>query len=282
MADPIIYTQPPRVTFGLQNLAPPTELYVAPEDYLRVNAWSSIASAGVQLTWKLLLPNGSISSGLREVPSNSDRSLFSSDYRLTEGWLLSVIVNTTNPMDRGRVYVTVQLRRGDPAGGNIGYHALIQQYISFISIASWPGRAYEDAFSGRGFVRQFEGTNPAAGAEISETVPTNALWRFISLRTTLVNSAAVGSRFPRLVFDDGSEVFAEHLIGITTVALDTTVLCWAAGASQQGAGGLSATAGVANDLWLPEGYRVRTLTSGLQAGDDYNAPQLLVEEWLRE
>ena len=34
------------------------------------------------------------------------------------------------------------------------------------------------------------------------------------------------------------------------------------------------------DLILLAGHRIRTSTSSLQAGDDWGAPQLLVEEWL--
>jgi hypothetical protein len=55
------------------------------------------------------------------------------------------------------------------------------------------------------------------------------------------------------------------------------------------ASGFPVTAPTVNQFLLPvprplllrEGYRFGTSTSNLQAGDDYSAPQYVVEEWLQ-
>ena len=40
--------------------------------------------------------------------------------------------------------------------------------------------------------------------------------------------------------------------------------------------------GIANNLCLAAAFGVDTLTDNIQAGDDYAAPRLYVEEWLED
>lgn len=123
------------------------------------------------------------------------------------------------------------------------------------------------------------GTNPAVGAEISDTVPANARWRPLAMSYSFVTSATVANRETAVTFDDGTTVYSREPSRATqaasltrqyalspmnvfgTVAQDTTITV------------------PLPDVWLPAGHRIRTATTALQAGDDYSAPQYLVQEY---
>lgn len=132
---------------------------------------------------------------------------------------------------------------------------------------------------GPGTIRSITGTDPAAGAEISETVPADARWRLMGVGLTLVTDATAANREVRLVIDDGTTIIAEIPAGVTQVASETRRYSFGAGFPRgAGAQSLNVIAPLP-PVVLGAGYRVRTLTTNLQAGDNYGAPQLLVEEW---
>src|SRR3990167_2675136 len=126
---------------------------------------------------------------------------------------------------------------------------------------------------GRGAIRSIAGTNPAAGAEVSETVPGNAIWSLMSLQVTIVGGAA--DFFPAFQIDDGTTSVWEGPV-ITVAATATEIMCLA----EHGAlvDGSTSNFPLPRDLYLPEGYRIRT--RNISADDNYGAPRLLVEEWV--
>jgi hypothetical protein len=85
---------------------------------------------------------------------------------------------------------------------------LLQGYVTDTSRLSFPGSPIRSSIEGPGVLRSITGTNPAANAEISETVPTNARWRVHAIRFTLVTDANVANREVALTLDDGAAVFA--------------------------------------------------------------------------
>lgn len=133
---------------------------------------------------------------------------------------------------------------------------------------------------GTGRSRSIAGTNPAAGAEISETVPTGTRWHISAVRISLVTDGTAANRTFQLVFDDGaSPSFADIITQTAQTAGTTRVYFFTLDLP------VMELAVVGNllyplpsELWLPEGFRMRTVTTNLQAGDDYGAPEFLVEE----
>jgi len=132
---------------------------------------------------------------------------------------------------------------------------------------------------GPGTLRSITGTDPAAGAEISETVTANARWRLISFRASLVTDATVANRRMNLNIDDGTNTLL-----LTPPASDqAATLTYIYQASNYGtvSNFLSTTMALPlpSDLILHGGYRIRSSTNSLQAGDNWGAPQYLVEEY---
>lgn len=121
--------------------------------------------------------------------------------------------------------------------------------------------------------------DPAAGVEVIVDVPGRATWELIAVRVDLVTDATAPVRAPALVIDNGSTEVARIPAGATVAASLTSRITWVAG------GGSGIAIGTVNmgplpvpPLGLPGGWRVRTATDNLAAGDNYGRPQVLVRE----
>lgn len=281
MSEPFIpATLPPEAQFATQGVQPPSSLYVGPEDKLRLLTVNALAGVRVRLEGRLLLTNGEISPFVFEVVPASTRTTEAFDFSLAEGFLLGFIVYGVGVSQRrGQLYARVQLMRA--SGSNAAYYSqLVSDYVADMYTPAYPGNFNRENVGGPGVLRSITGTDPAAGVEISETVPTGARWNLVSMVATLTTDATAANRISKLIIDDGvTPVFVATPNEVTTASQaqrhQTT----------QGVSNISITAVEAAwpipvPLVLPAGYRIRTETAALQAGDNWGAPQLYVEEWL--
>lgn len=123
-------------------------------------------------------------------------------------------------------------------------------------------------------------TAPAAGAEFALTAPGNGLWRVLSIAFRLVASAAVANRTVTLVADDGSSVWFRSAPTIQQTAAQTVDYGAYAGGAPGGVSGVAGSMPLVQDgLWLQPGWRLRSITSGIDALDQYSAIVALVEEF---
>jgi len=234
----------------------------------------SWGTAGKQYTISILTRDG-----MEDISylSSSDRSQGWSVRRLSNLPMLVSIYPGQTPIRKGEVYVTVALRFGGTC-----LWPLLAGYIYDGHRLTWPPGFFEGMTEGPGLLRSITGTNPAAGAEISEAVPTNARWRIKSLIFTLVTDGTVANRLVKIVIDDGANALSKGSCGNYQTASQTYVYTGGAGLYPS-----SLLIGYWN-IVLPEmpilfqGWRIRTETDTIQAGDNYGAPQLLVEEWIQE
>jgi hypothetical protein len=141
----------------------------------------------------------------------------------------------------------------------------------------------DEALDGPGSIKSITGTDPAAGVEISETVPANAIWSVESISASLVTDAAAADRLSRVTIDDGTTIFYQVSSRVNHTASLTVRYAWAPfGAA---AVGVVAATDATMNIPLPKhtilaaGYRFITVTGALEAGDNWGAPQLTVEEW---
>ena len=132
---------------------------------------------------------------------------------------------------------------------------------------------------GPGTTKSIAGTNPAAGNEITEAVPANAVWQIDGLYASLTTDATVADRQVHVTVDDGtSTVFESVSASVQAASLthDYSI----------GPHGITATV-VATTHWIPlgpgllmnAGHRILTATDLIESGDDWSAPQLVVKEW---
>ena len=130
---------------------------------------------------------------------------------------------------------------------------------------------------------QINGSNPAANAEISETVPAGKTWVLLSVSVLLVQGITQTPQ-PILVIDDGTDVVFESFGSSAAQAVSTTCrYTWGPGLPFTGQVGVTtgvhSTAPLPEDMVLPAGWRIRTVTLGIGANSDYGAPSLYVVEY---
>ena len=131
---------------------------------------------------------------------------------------------------------------------------------------------------GEGRIRSITGTDPAAGAAMIVTVPAGVLWRFISMNVTLVTDANVAARNAHFFFDDGANIYLRCTNDQGQAENLTQIYAVANGIHMGFASPNIQSIPCPSDLFLPAGHRIREGTNNFQAGDNWGAPQLLVEQ----
>lgn len=121
--------------------------------------------------------------------------------------------------------------------------------------------------------------NPAAGTELSHTVPSDVAWLVVGAYIGLTTNATAANRRLSLVFDDGTTNFARLPIGVTQAANLTYTYSFAPGLPRASAVESNVVVSPLPDFMLPSGYRIRTLTENIQSGDDFTAAALYVVEF---
>jgi hypothetical protein len=255
-------------------------LYLTGEDSLRITTIGALAGGVVALEGRLVTPDGCVVPiAERHVP-NSNYTAASQIFPVAEGVLVNAQLRvTTGTAVRGHVFAFLEIVRGTGSSAQpLG--TLLQGYLTSGARLPWPGAAIESSVNGPGRLRSITGTDPAAGVEISETVPAGVRWRLHAFRLTFVTSAVVANRIPTLFIDDGSiRVFGAA--SAAQPASQTLQYYWASYGAKD-----TATSQAALQLVLPTplilgpGYRIQTATTLLDVGDNYGAPQYLVEEWI--
>jgi hypothetical protein len=255
-------------------------LYVTADDALLLTSHNSVAGVAIAIGGRVLDPTGRpVPFSERHVP-NTDRTAATSLIRLGDGWLQSVSVGVASGTPIfGQSYVRVDVVRGGGAGQTV-LGTLLEGNVSATMRQAWPGSILHGPLERGGALRALTGTDPAANTEISETVPTGARWRLLSMRFALVTDANAANREVAITFDNGTTVYFEAASGANQAASLTRQYTAAVtnvrGAAATGTGILIPLP----DLVLLAGHRIATVTTNRQAGDNYGAPLLLVEESL--
>lgn len=120
------------------------------------------------------------------------------------------------------------------------------------------------------------GTTPAAGVEISETVPTGQVWEVVGVSFRLVTNAVVGNRVVDLIMDDGSVSLIESNSATNQVATRTRDYICAAYGYNITTEAATIEIPLPSGIILPAGARIRTETAALDAGDQYSNVRILV------
>jgi hypothetical protein len=231
----------------------------------------------LMLRW--LRPDGEITPIRKSFTMVGTQDQFT--FALGEGFLLSATFapGTAIPLDPGAVFFTLILERNAPDGSTFGW-VLISDYMSGYHYPTWPFGRQVFSQEGPGRLRSITGTTPAAGAEISETVPTNVRWNLIAFRAKLTTSAVAATRKPDLTIDDGVTILAQSGSNAAIVAINNATSTWC---NSGYAGAINAAGdnmGPLPQIFLRGAYRIRTTTTALDVGDQWTAPQYLVQEWV--
>jgi len=137
---------------------------------------------------------------------------------------------------------------------------------------------------GNVFQKVVETAAPAAGAESITTVPAGKYWRMASFICTLTADATVATRLPTLIIDDGTNILI-RLIGSATAGVTASASAEFGGAvfggTQVAMTGVKLVSPSLPDplfLVLEPGWRIRTSTTAIVAGDQWGIARLVVQE----
>jgi len=256
---------------------------ITAEDKLYIAIWNSASSPDIKLKGRMITKAGEIYLINREYAPTTDR--IKNEYYiddLPEGVIISLVVLPNFTTRRGQTFIHVSLLQGLKQKTQ-RHTILLQNYLEAEMALSYPGSKIISSTEGPGVPRLVTGSNPAVGAEVSESVPINARWKVKRVRNVLTTDDTVVNRTPRLLLDDGTSTIYERDTGATQPASETRQHDWVAGypvVDTSYAGGIRVP--LIEDAILFQGWRIRTFTSNMQAGDKYSAPLIYVEEWIEE
>lgn len=273
----------PSVAFKTTQIDPPAFVYIGREDRAVIQLWITQANQPVNVTFRILRPDGTvIVSSFTFNPPNA-RILSTFVRELTEGFLLSVgAVSPGGTVAWGTGYATISLQRGNiPA--LIVDTLLCKGFFTQNVPLSFPPNATHDTGDVRGAGTSILGAVPAAGADISETMPASCTRRLRTISATLVTAVAAANREAQLQITDGSlNVQCLSPSAFTQAASLTRRYTWAIGCTNvQGAQSTTTLAPIGDILLesfssLP---KIQTVTTNIQAADQWSAPAYEVEEW---
>ena len=256
--------------------------YFTGEDHLRVTVFNGATGVILAVRGRFLRDAGRVEVFDEKITPATDRTLSAANFPRGEGYLIDLEVFATAGTPRkGDCFVIVLVVRG-LTGAVVALSKVTSGYVTDTTPLTWPSDPATMSPDGRGRIRVVTGADPAAGAEPSETVPTNARWRLLSWTATLVTAVAVANREPELVFDDGANVFMRAPSGQNQLASLTRIYSVYPFANRFTIATDPTITIPIPDVYLMGGFRVRTITGGLQAADDWGAPQMLIEEWIED
>ena len=208
---------------------------------------------------------------------NSDKTTKEEDFRIPDVPIMLSVTNAGGTYIKGQCFASIGL----VVNGDILYE-LGAGFIHSAKGISYPVTNLAEPGPEGGSLQSLVGTNPAAGAEISETVPTTLFWKIRSIRFQLVTSATATGRRVHLVIDTGAGDNYDMFCEIDQNASDTqNYSCIPVGATPDSQDGNDIIIPIPSDLILNPGAIIKTITTNLQAGDNFGPPILFVEEFYR-
>lgn len=124
---------------------------------------------------------------------------------------------------------------------------------------------------------------PAAGSDVSITVPNGVLWRVDGLRALLTASAAAANRFVGFIVKDqeGNSVWEYNITSALTASLNAT-FCFSTWTSTTPTAVATTNRLLmpAPNTYIPAGWSFGTSTLNIDTADAWTAVRLWIEEWL--
>lgn len=208
-----------------------------------------------------------------QITNTGDGTLNTQTLRISDVPIFVTVIDEANGYSEGEFFCRVSLA----VNGDI-VHQLAAGYIFGINGISWPTSNLAPSVPYTGILSTRSGSNPAAGSETSITVPANQIWRVYSWRAQLVTDGTAVNRFVHLRITDGSNRLYETF---TTTAHTASLT-----RDHFAFHGVPTVAAFENteslmpfpaEVWLREGSVISTVTTNLQAGDNWGVPQVRVQ-----
>lgn len=289
------------VTFIFKGIAPPPSLYVQKDDQVQFTGISNQANEVVVFNIRflrlevplggqpdhppadLLLSDkpvlGTIIEFQQAVPVTLGRAGNTLLQQVGEGFILSLLATATVATTRGQTFAKATIFRG-LTGTKGSAQVFFSDYVSNFHAASWPGGNQRHVSEGPGFLHSIQQANPAAGADWVFTVPANSRMRPVTLEAQLAVANSGAARPIEIIVDDGVNIVARMATNAAAPINATANVNFSTAGTP--------STSIASDLYaqqpagmiLPPGFRIRSVTTNIVAGDAWTNIWFLMEEWL--
>lgn len=277
---PDIQTRKPLIGFTTTNVPPSQYIFFQDNDWITVTLYVSLGGAfQVTYRYRFLDAHGEVKEGTFVTPPLGTGINGPFTFQIGEGWLLSISVQQSNLVAASEwAWTQIGFTRSNV--GLVFQQGFIWEgYVFFNSPAGWPGAPTQGITDGAGFLRSVTGSTPAAGVEISETIPTLKRRQILMMQAQLTTSATVANRQPSISLDDGANPLYNFHSTQNQAASLTFFYDFAPGVPMLFDTLNSVSIPIPQLPILKSGYRIRTSTNGLQVGDQWTALHYLVLEW---
>ncbi len=157
---------------------------------------------------------------------------------------------------------------------------LASGYVHGLHGVSWPSQTLEDPRPGGGVISVLRPANPAVATDLEIEVTNGEVWRFMALRLTLVTDANVADRRAHVRIDFGVQPLIDAYSDIDQTASLTRLYSAASFGTQPSAiNDDDILIPFPSDIFLNVSMSVETEVLNLQAGDQIQDVQLLIERW---
>jgi hypothetical protein len=268
---------------GARTIVAPFQVQILQGDTLSIavcGASLGIVSPRIQISYRMLAPNGEVTSSREVIAVTLDYVVRRHTLPLSEGFLLSMSVHPLFTVLQGALWVQASVTRTSGLE-DLYLMPLLQGYPTISQVVCWPGSPLMQQSDGQWYPRSIV---PAvnAGLDWSTTVPVGAQWRVTAAHAILTTSAAVANRQLLFYYTNfaGLAKFRATYGPAQTASLART---YAYGISTPHASGFSFDGfvdGIPGDLILIGGDLVRTFVLNIDAGDSWTQVSVQVLERL--
>jgi hypothetical protein len=274
-----IQTIKPAVSFQTDNVPPTQYLFVRDEDQLIIEAISNFANEPFTIKYRYLTPQNEIKETTKTLSLAAAGAQAFFAIALAEGWILSIALQGQTLGANIWLWAQLSIARQGFTAGFFPYGVFWEGFVPALYATGWPGVPSKEPSDGAGTLISIIGSTPGAGSDISETVPNDRRRELLAFTASLATSATAVTRDVFFTLDDGANVFFQ---GPSYVGqAPSTNQSYSVNASLTVPNGRPGPVSLLGPIGisLKTGYRIRTITNNLQAGDQWTAPHYLVLEW---
>jgi hypothetical protein len=267
------------VCFDFEDVAPPPPRYLTLDDRLLISTICASGPVTVQVTLRILRPDGKIIQVPYEVPMAALFVLTELTFPLVEGFLLSATAMVDEVFGTGAAtWVQLDVVRTNDIALTSSW-TILAGYVDSQLPISYPQHKQRRPQDGAGMVFTNIAGPVVAGGETGFTIFASARAEIISVNAEFDCSIAVANRFPDLVISDAA-ANPLAIIPFTTalVATNTAKITWGQGLPYANSA-LEFSVPLPNHLTLKYGYAVSTSTRGLTATDVWKQFNVLMKIW---
>lgn len=272
-----------RISFAFQGVQPPSILYVDVDDNIVISAASNQGGETVTVNVRMLLPDGRIEDMQYLVSPASTRAVSSTRQRLAQGYIISISALALVANTRGQTFARISIQRSASGSGQPA-QMLFADYVTTLATSAYPNGRVLAPTEGPGWIHGTAQSPPAAGADFVFNSANNQRIKIRSVLIPFVASAAVANRQVEIEILHNTNIVMRLSAPANITAGQTAFVNLLP---------LDPYVGIlTNDFIIPiplelafGGFTggvgtLQSVTTGIQAGDQWGSLNMLVEEWL--